>query len=64
MAENGIPKHGFAGMKPEQRRAIASAGGKAAHALGRAHRFTSQEARDAGRKGGTAKGKNRRARQT
>ncbi|WP_169928743.1 KGG domain-containing protein [Labilithrix luteola] len=33
---------------------IASKGGKAAHAAGTAHQFTSEEARDAGRKGGVA----------
>jgi uncharacterized protein len=33
---------------------IASKGGKAAHAAGTAHQFTSDEARDAGRKGGVA----------
>lgn len=31
---------------------IASKGGKAAHAKGRAHEFTSEEGRAAGRKGG------------
>lgn len=45
---------GFAGMDPERQRAIASAGGRAAHASGNAHRFTSEEAREAGRKGGEA----------
>jgi general stress protein YciG len=44
---------GFAVMDPEQRRVVASRGGKAAHAIGRRHRFTSEEARAAGRKGGT-----------
>lgn len=43
---------GFASLTPEQRRAIASAGGKAAHAQGTAHRFNSEEATEAGRKGG------------
>jgi general stress protein YciG len=45
---------GFAALTPEQRREIASMGGKAAHAQGRGHRFTSEEARAAGRKGGQA----------
>lgn len=47
---------GFAAMiksDPERQRAIASAGGKAAHALGTAHKWTSEEAEAAGRKGGT-----------
>lgn len=43
---------GFASMDPERQREIARKGGKAAHARGRAHQFTSEEARLAGRKGG------------
>jgi general stress protein YciG len=39
-------------MSREKQRAIASKGGKAAHAQGTAHEFTSEEARAAGRKGG------------
>lgn len=35
-------KRGFASIPPERRRAIASLGGKAAHALGKAHEFTSE----------------------
>jgi general stress protein YciG len=41
-------------MKREDRVKIASKGGKAAHALGRAHVFTTEEAQAAGRKGGLA----------
>lgn len=47
-------RRGFAAMSPEQQREIASKGGRAAHAQGRAHEFTSEEARVAGRKGGEA----------
>jgi len=47
MAEKG--KRGFAGMDPEKQRQIASKGGKAAHQKGRAHEFTPEEARAAGR---------------
>jgi hypothetical protein len=36
-------KRGFASMDPEKHRKIASAGGKAAHALERAHKFTPEE---------------------
>lgn len=43
---------GFASMDPEERRRIASIGGTEAHARGTAHEWTSDEARDAGRKGG------------
>jgi general stress protein YciG len=39
-------------MNPEQQRRIAREGGKASHASGRGHRFTPEEARIAGRKGG------------
>ena len=45
------PKFGFASMSKERQIEIASLGGKTAHALGRAHEFTSEEARIAGRKG-------------
>jgi general stress protein YciG len=43
---------GFASMDPGKQRDIASKGGRAAHAQGRAHEFTADEARTAGRKGG------------
>jgi uncharacterized protein len=45
-------RRGFAAMSPETQRRIASEGGKASHASGRGHRFSADEARDAGRKGG------------
>ena len=45
-------RRGFAAMTPETQRRIASQGGKASHASGRGHRFSADEARDAGRKGG------------
>jgi general stress protein YciG len=51
---NGKSRRGFASMDPVKRRAIASKGGKAAHAQGSAHEFTPEEARIAGRKGGEA----------
>ncbi len=47
-------KRGFASMDPQRQREIASLGGKAAHASGKAHEFNSAEAREAGRKGGRA----------
>jgi len=47
-------KRGFASMDVEKQREIASKGGKAAHESGRAHEFTPEEAREAGRKGGKA----------
>jgi general stress protein YciG len=45
---------GFAAMDRSKVSEIASKGGKAAHAAGTAHQFTSDEARAAGRKGGVA----------
>jgi general stress protein YciG len=46
-------KHrGFAAMKPELQREIASKGGKAAHEKGTGHEWDSASARIAGRKGG------------
>lgn len=53
---NGGDRRGFAGMSEEKRREIASKGGKAAHQSGNANQFTSDEAREAGRKGGLARG--------
>ena len=47
---------GFAGMDEEKQRKIASEGGRAAHEKGTAHEFSSEEAREAGRKGGEASG--------
>jgi uncharacterized protein len=46
-------KQGLATMSQERRREIAQLGGRAAHHSGRAHKWTSEEAREAGRKGGT-----------
>jgi general stress protein YciG len=41
-------------MDRDKQREIASMGGRAAHEKGTAHEFTSEEAREAGRKGGEA----------
>jgi general stress protein YciG len=43
---------GFASMNPDRQREIAREGGRAAHIKGTAHEFNSEEARNAGRKGG------------
>jgi general stress protein YciG len=45
-------RRGFASMSAEKQREIASRGGRAAHEKGRAHEWTADEARSAGRKGG------------
>lgn len=58
--QGGKSNRGFASMDPERQRQIASEGGKAAHEKGTAHEFTSEEAREAGRKGGQARSANRK----
>jgi uncharacterized protein len=45
-------KRGFAVMKKEQQRELAARGGRRAHALGKAHQWTSDTARAAGLKAG------------
>lgn len=55
---SGTSRRGFAAMDQERQREIASLGGKAAHASGNAHEFTSEEAREAGRKGGRSRQRN------
>jgi hypothetical protein len=62
MVENNNPRsqqdmgqksrRGFAAMDPERQRQIASEGGRAAHKQGVAHEWSTEEARQAGRKGG------------
>ena len=47
-------KRGFASMDEKKQREIASKGGKAAHKKGTAHKFSSEEAKEAGQKGGEA----------
>jgi general stress protein YciG len=60
----GQPRRGrgFAGMDAERQRQISAEGGRAAHRKGTAHEFDSEEAREAGRKGGQASGGSRRRR--
>jgi len=60
--EDNVAKEdrGFASMDRAKQREIASKGGKAAHQKGTAHEWTSEEARDAGRKGGIASHRRRR----
>jgi hypothetical protein len=47
-------KRGFANLTDEQRRTVSSKGGKASQASGKGHRWTLEEARAAGVKGGKA----------
>ena len=46
-------------MDEDRRREVARMGGRAAHQKGTAHEFSSEEAREAGRKGGRAVSQNR-----
>jgi len=50
--QGSTSNRGFASMDENKQREIASQGGKAAHEKGSAHEFSSEEAREAGRKGG------------
>ena len=47
-SQGGSSNRGFASMDPDKQRDIAAEGGRAAHASGNAHEFTSEEAREAG----------------
>lgn len=49
------PARGFAAMTPEKRREISQRGGRAVQASGKAHKWTSDEARAAGSMGGRAR---------
>ncbi len=55
----GKSKRGFASMDANRQREIASKGGRAAHAKGTAHEWSSDEARVAGQKGGIAVSRDR-----
>lgn len=46
--QSDTSNRGFASMDPERQREIAAEGGRAAHASGNAHEFSSEEARRAG----------------
>ena len=56
----GVGARGFASMDKSKQRSIASKGGRAAHQKGTAHKWTSEEARVAGQKGGRARQKKTR----
>lgn len=57
----GKERRGFASMSPAKRREIARKGGKAVHAQGTGHEWTSETARQAAQKGGPAKAAKRAA---
>jgi hypothetical protein len=46
--QSDTSNRGFASMDPDKQREIAAEGGRASHAAGTAHEFTSEEARKAG----------------
>lgn len=58
-SKGNTSNRGFASMDEQKQREIASKGGQEAHKQGTAHEFTSEEAREAGRKGGEAVSKDR-----
>lgn len=60
-----MPKEdrGFASMDRAKQREIASKGGRAAHQKGTGHEWTSEEASEAGKKGGRASQEARRRRE-
>jgi hypothetical protein len=47
-------RRGFAAMEPEELKALAAKGGRAAQSQGKAHRFTTEEARKGGARAGAA----------
>ena len=59
MRPHAAGARGFAAMDQKKQREIARRGGLAAQAQGTAHRFSPEEARNAGRKGGEAVSGNR-----
>jgi general stress protein YciG len=52
-------KRGFASMDKAKQKEISRKGGQAVHKKGLGHQFTSEEATDAGRKGGQAVSRDR-----
>ncbi len=58
-----IKQRGFASLPPERRVAIAKKGAAVLHASGRAHRWTAEEAKAAGRIGGNKSAEKRALKQ-
>ena len=59
-----MSKRGFANTDPALLTEFSRKGGHAVHAAGKAYRFTSEKAREAGRKGGRALAAKRRAKES
>lgn len=53
---NGNHRRGFGSFSSDKLRMVSSKAGKIAHQKGRAHEWTSEEARVAGKKGGRRSG--------
>ena len=58
-----ISDRGFASMDPEKHREICKKAGVASHTKKKAHEWTSEQAAEAGRKGGLARAANKLKRQ-
>ena len=56
-------KRGFAAMDPYDRRALAALGGRIAHETGKAHEWTSEEAKEAARMSALARFTNKHRRE-
>jgi general stress protein YciG len=58
-SDSGRSRKGFAAMDPELQRELSRRGGRAAQRVGTAHKFSSEEARVAGRKSAKARSRQR-----
>lgn len=58
---DGKRRIGFAALTKEQRKEMGAIGGRASHAKGTGHEWTSEEAKEAGRRGGARSRGGRRA---
>ena len=58
-AVNTKQRRGLAVMDPDKLRVVCARGGQTAHVLGRAHRFDTEKASQAGKKGGATVSANR-----
>lgn len=58
---NRKSRRGFASMDEDRQREIARRGGQVAHQRGTAHEWTAEEAREAGRKGGSKRNRGNRS---
>ncbi len=58
---NRKSRRGFASMDEDRQKEIARRGGQVAHQRGTAHEWTAEEAREAGRKGGSKRTRGNRS---